>query len=382
MTSVSSGAIWREMHEGFQHLTVAIGQVRKGKVALWVGGVGSIVILWKSPVGGAIRRSFNLVGHLWPSRMSERIHEYNGMHDDDSSENRKKDYGALVDAYYDLATAFYEWGWGDCFHFAYRFKAESWREAFKRHEHYLASKLQPPKGGLILDAGCGVGGPARTISCFLGCSIKGVTINQYQVDRGNELNRRAGLDQQVKIVQGDFMKLPFKEAEFDAAYAIESTCHAPNRKGVYSEIFRSLKPGGVFATYEWGLTDKYQPESEAHRHLKKQIEIGDGLPDLIPTTEITQAWDYALDTSTDCEAWYAPLVASWNPFKWPCFQFNPVIKTLLPIFFKTLELFRLLPADASTTRTMLEVAADGCRGGGLTGSFTPMWLMVARKPTK
>ena len=39
-------------------------------------------------------------------------------------------------------------------------------------------------------------------------------------------------------------------------FAIESTCHAPDRNGVYGEIFRVLKPGGTFACYEWCLTDK------------------------------------------------------------------------------------------------------------------------------
>mmetsp|Transcript_72760 Transcript_72760/g.135957 ORF Transcript_72760/g.135957 Transcript_72760/m.135957 type:complete len:392 (+) Transcript_72760:77-1252(+) len=391
MSPVSLGALvpWSEIQSA---LTVSLRDSHRAKAALVVGG--SAVILWATPVREGLLRTVELIGALWPSRHSGRIHEYNGMHDAESSDARKQAYSTLVDSYYDLATAFYEWGWGDCFHFAYRYKAESWREAFKRHEQYLASKLQPPPGGLVLDAGCGVGGPARVISRFLGCSIKGVTINEYQVNRGNQLNKRAGLDQQVKLVQGDFMKLPFQDGEFDGVYAIESTCHAPHRKGVYSEIFRVLKPGGVFATYEWGLTDKYNPESEAHRQLKKQIEIGDGLPDLIPTSEITQALrdagfevvearDYALDSSsTDCEPWYGPLLASWNPLKWPCFQFNPVMNTLLPIVLRSLEMCRILPADASTTRAMLEVAALGCRAGGLTGSFTPMWLMVARKPTK
>lgn len=30
-------------------------------------------------------------------------------------------------------------------------------------------------------------------------------------------------------MQGDFMKLPFKDNSFDAVYAIEATCHAPQR---------------------------------------------------------------------------------------------------------------------------------------------------------
>jgi sterol 24-C-methyltransferase len=47
----------------------------------------------------------------------------------------------MVDQYYDLATDFYEYGWGDSFHFAHRYKTESLRESIVRHEHYLAAQL-------------------------------------------------------------------------------------------------------------------------------------------------------------------------------------------------------------------------------------------------
>jgi sterol 24-C-methyltransferase len=30
-----------------------------------------------------------------------------------------------------------------------------------------------------------------------------------------------------------------------AVYAIEATCHAPSFEGIYGEIYKCLKPGGV-----------------------------------------------------------------------------------------------------------------------------------------
>ncbi len=41
----------------------------------------------------------------------------------------------------DLATLFYEWGWGQSFHFANRHKDETFAQSIKRHEYYLASRL-------------------------------------------------------------------------------------------------------------------------------------------------------------------------------------------------------------------------------------------------
>ncbi len=43
------------------------------------------------------------------------------------------------------------------------------------------------------------------------------------------------------------MSLPFKPESFDAAYAIEATCHAPDRTVCFTQIFKALKPGAVFA---------------------------------------------------------------------------------------------------------------------------------------
>lgn len=90
---------------------------------------------------------------------------------------------------------------------------------------------------------------------------------KYQVIRGNELNAAAGLlaEGRAVSVQADFMKLPFPDNHFDGVYAIEATCHAPVREDVYSQIYRVLKPGQVFACYEWCLTPLYDGDNSLHR---------------------------------------------------------------------------------------------------------------------
>ena len=81
----------------------------------------------------------------------------------------------------------------------------------------------------------------------------------------------------------------FPESSFDGVYAIEATCHAPRREEVYGQIFKVLKPGQVFACYEWCLTPKYDATNEFHRLVKKKIEEGDGLPDMATQEECVQA---------------------------------------------------------------------------------------------
>ena len=102
--------------------------------------------------------------------------------------------------------------------------------------------------------------------------------------------RSKGISNQVKIEKADFMKLPVRGQLLRCRVRdqrLRVTHH--DRKGVYSEIRRVLKPGGIFATYEWCLTDKYDANDAYHRKIKKDIEVGDGLPDMCHTSVCTKA---------------------------------------------------------------------------------------------
>jgi sterol 24-C-methyltransferase len=354
-------------------------------------GVACLVVL--QPVASGIAHTLTFISSL-TGRQQARIDKYNELHSADGAKGREDDYSTLVDSYYDLATNFYEWGWGSSFHFASRCSYENFRQSILRHEHYLAGKLQIMPGAHVLDCGCGIGGPARNIHRFTGAKITAVTLNHSQVNRGNVLCKQEGVAGMVELVQADFMKLPFADNTFDAVFAIESTCHAPDRNGVYSEILRVLKPGGVFACYEWCLTDTYDAGNALHRTIKKDIEVGDGLPDIVHTSvctralktvgfEILETRDVALDKGFHLEAgdpWYHRLTSSWHPLDWPRFQFNPVMYRLMPLILGFLELFWIVPKGTRNTQIMLQAGGRGCALGGSTGVFTPMWLMVGKKP--
>jgi sterol 24-C-methyltransferase len=326
--------------------------------------------------------------------VNEMIDGYDKLHSGDTADDRNMSYTQLVNSYYELATLFYEWGWGQSFHFSYKLPNETFDGASARHEYYIAGRLGVKEGDKVLDCGCGIGGPMRNIARFTRANITGVTLNDYQVQRGNKLNKEAGLEKTAKSVQADFMKLTesFEENSFDGCYAIEATCHAPKREGVYGEIFKCLKPGAVFATYEWCLTPKYDKDNEYHREIKKKIEEGDGLPDMAYQQEcvdalksvgfeVIEARDMALDERFGGDEWYLPLHPSWNPFSFR-FQMTEVGKFFTRNMLWLLEGIWLVPAGTYKVQEMLQQGGWGCARGGVTGTFTPMWLMVARKPLK
>ena len=141
-------------------------------------------------------------------------------------------------------------------------------------------------GHRVLDVGCGVGGPMRAIAARPGAHVVGITINEYQVGRARAHNKKSGLDALCEVVCGNFLEMPFPDSSFDGAYSIEATCHAPRLEDVYAEIFRVLKPGALYVSYEWVTTALYRADDPDHVETIHGIERGDALPGLRAHDEI------------------------------------------------------------------------------------------------
>ncbi|PMD41362.1 hypothetical protein L207DRAFT_632775 [Hyaloscypha variabilis F] len=309
-------------------------------------------------------------------------------------ESRKEDYANITRNYYDLATGLYEEAWGQSFHFC-RFAAnEPFLQAIARHEHYLATKMNLQSKMKVLDVGCGVGGPAREIARFEDIHITGVNINDYQIQRASLAAERAGMSDQLNFVKGDFMQLPFPDNSFDAVYAIEATVHAPSLEGVYSEIFRVLKPGGIFGVYEWLMTEKYDATNPHHREIRLGIEQGNGISNMVKVEEghrgikaagfeLQHAEDLA--RRPDLIPWYFPIAGDFRHMGsvWDFFtvlRMTKAVRGLVRKLLAVMEVIRLAPGGSARTAASLAKGADSLVAGAKEGIFTPMYLMIAKKP--
>ena len=188
--------------------------------------------------------------------------------------------------------------------------------------------------------------------------------------------------------------MSFPSNSFDAVYAIEATVHAPSLEGVYSQIFRVLKPGGVFGVYEWLMTDRYDNENPHHREIRLGIEQGDGISNMVRVSEglkAIQATGFELEMHEDLadrgdpRPWYYPLDGDLTMAG----SLGDVL-TIAPMTrigrfvahnaVGVLEKIGLAPRGTRKTADSLGIAADCLVAGGKEKLFTPMYLMVARKP--
>jgi SAM-dependent methyltransferase len=79
------------------------------------------------------------------------------------------------------------------------------RESMTAYEKTYAKMARLKKGMRVLDLGCGIGGPARTIASTVGCKVVGITNSEWHVERGTALTKKAGLEDMVEFVHGDFL---------------------------------------------------------------------------------------------------------------------------------------------------------------------------------
>ncbi|XP_010547281.1 PREDICTED: cycloartenol-C-24-methyltransferase-like [Tarenaya hassleriana] len=303
-----------------------------------------------------------------------------------TEEERRAESVEMTNKFYSFMTPFYEYSFGESIHFAHRYKGETFRESIKRHEHFIALRLGLKPGQKVLDVGCGVGGPLREIAQFSQASVTGITNNEYQITRGEELNRVAGLDKTCNFVKGNFMDMPFPDNSFDAIYAIEATSHAPDAYGCYKEIFRVLKPGRCFAVYEWCTTDAFDPNNVEHQQIKANIEIGICMPDIRPATTCLEALEQAgfevifeKDVAKDSPVpWYSCMEKSY--FSEIEFRGTPFGRFMARFVVRTFECLGLAPKGSSKILRFFEEASKGFVEGGRKEIITPMYFFLARKP--
>jgi len=329
------------------------------------------------------------------SRARRKIYSYDASYSKSKlDEELKHDNAALTDIFYDLVTDFYEWGWGQSFHFATRFKGETFNESIARHEYYLCSKLGIKKTDKVLDCGCGVGGPARAVARFTGADVTGITINDYQVKRAGR-HTPDSLKKRVKYIQGNFAELPFEDNTFDKCFFVEAACHMKDRTKPYGEAFRVLKPGGMLLSYDWLMTEKFNPKNKDHLRIKRGIEHGNGLPDVLTIPqcigmmkkvgfEVLETRDLAAEAAEEYGdqnvTWYHALTAGTDVIRG--FLRSTQGRFFTRTMLNFVETIGLAPKGSVATADMLEDAAVSLVESGENEIFTPMYMLIGRKPLK
>ena len=98
----------------------------------------------------------------------------------------------------------------------------------------------------VLDAGCGVCGPARYFAKKTGCTIDAVSISETQVEVSKQFIQNEELQDKIAVHLHDYHSVDklFPKEKFDKVYFLESFGHSNQKEKLLKAIWTVLKPGG------------------------------------------------------------------------------------------------------------------------------------------
>ncbi len=105
--------------------------------------------------------------------------------------------------------------------------------------------LSLDSGSHLLDVACGSGGPTLRIARVTGCGVHGVDAHRQAIVEARARSDREGLAERATFQQLDASRmLPLPDASFDGLICVDAVNHLPNRRSVFSDWARLLRPGG------------------------------------------------------------------------------------------------------------------------------------------
>jgi ubiquinone/menaquinone biosynthesis C-methylase UbiE len=112
---------------------------------------------------------------------------------------------------------------------------------------HIADQAELVPGMRVLDAGCGIAGPALWLARHRGVSVAAVNISAVQVAEARARVDAAGFAHRVEVSRGDYHRLEehFPPDSFDAVLFLESLVHSDHPQVALASAHRVLRPGGV-----------------------------------------------------------------------------------------------------------------------------------------
>lgn len=129
-------------------------------------------------------------------------------------------------------------------------RAAGWEDRFPDDGPKFAAAvaaLDPPAGGVVLDAACGTGRALPLLRRAVGDAgtVLGVDVTPEMLGEATQLGRRTA----AALVLGDVGRLPLAGRSVDAVLAAGMLAHLDGPAGGLGELARVTRPGGRLALF-------------------------------------------------------------------------------------------------------------------------------------
>ena len=114
----------------------------------------------------------------------------------------------------------------------------------------LAELARLRDGDRVLDVGCGIGGPARTLEVECGCRVTGIDLTEEYCLTAEMLTARMGLIDKVDFRHCSAVDTPLDDGSFDVVWTQHMIGHIQDKEALFTELRRVLRPGGRLTIFE------------------------------------------------------------------------------------------------------------------------------------
>ena len=162
------------------------------------------------------------------------------------------------------------------------------------------------KNALVLDIGCGTGGPAIVLARDLGARVICIDVEPQLLERARKLADEAGVAEQIEYRLVTPGPLPFEDDIFDVVFSKDALIHIPDKQALYQQIMRVLKPGGAFAASDW-LSGENTPNDKAFQQYICLTQLDFTMATAEHTANVMREAGFENVETNDRNKWYASL---------------------------------------------------------------------------
>jgi phosphoethanolamine N-methyltransferase len=159
-----------------------------------------------------------------------------------------------------------------------------------------------PQGKLILDIGCGIGGPAMDMVRLHGAQVVGIDLEEPLIRRAKIAARKAGLQDHCTFQCVEPGRLQFPDASFDIVVSSGAITQTEDKAALFAEVLRVLRPGGYFSCYEW-MTSGQEASADLLYWIKLE-ELTYAFQTLTEYGRLLEATGFKDVETADASAWY------------------------------------------------------------------------------
>jgi demethylmenaquinone methyltransferase/2-methoxy-6-polyprenyl-1,4-benzoquinol methylase len=122
-----------------------------------------------------------------------------------------------------------------------------------RWRQFLVSRVPARREQTVLDVATGTGAVALELARTSGCSVVGLDQSAEMLAEARHRVKAAGFSEQIELVEGTALALPFADASFDHLTVTYLLRYVPDPEDAARELTRVVKRDGTLALLEFAV---------------------------------------------------------------------------------------------------------------------------------